>query len=124
MARLAACGYSAIMPARSTPFQAPFAALLLCALGAGCGSPAVFQPFAEAEGSGVAQAPYPDLAEVHAYASGMRPAPDAGDGAAIARDMALQAALAQAESERVSGPVFAVEPLRRDADAVRRGPGF
>ncbi|MFN3614188.1 MAG: hypothetical protein ACK4WC_06480 [Rubrimonas sp.] len=112
------------MPARRIRFKAPLTALLLCAVGAGCGGPQVFQPFAETEGSGVAGAPYPDLAEVHAYARGMRPPPDAGDGAAIARDLALQAALAQAESERVSGPVFAVEPLRRDADAVRRGPGF
>lgn len=84
----------------------------------------MFAPVARVESPGVASAPYPQLSEVAQFARGMRPPPDAGDGAAILRDMELQAVLAQAESERLSGPVFAVEPLRRDADAVRRGPDF
>jgi hypothetical protein len=95
--------------------------LTLVALLGGCGQGDLFARFPDIESAGVAASPYPALAEGPALLAAAGPAPDAAEGTAVVEGLTTEAALAQAESERLSGPVFDVDALRREAEAVRQG---
>jgi hypothetical protein len=95
---------------------------LLPLMAAGCGQGDLFAQFPERESADVASAPYPELVDGVGMLEASGPGPDPAGGAAIVESRSTEAALAQADAERVGAAVFEVEALRSDADAVRRGP--
>jgi hypothetical protein len=118
MARRGAGGYEALMPAARAHIHA---SLTLFALLGGCGQGDLFARFPDSESAAVTASPYPALAEGPALLAAAGPAPDPAAGAAVVDGLTADAAVAQAETERLSGPVFDVDALRRDAEAVRQG---
>jgi hypothetical protein len=65
-------------------------------------------------------APYPRLVDGPSPRSLRESAPDPADGQAIAAELTFDAAVQQAEAERLAQPVADVEPLRAEAEDVRR----
>ncbi len=68
---------------------------------AGCAGPEVFERVAAPESADVATTPYPKLADVTAPG----PGPDAAEGNAVLVELGVEAAVAEARLESVSGPV-------------------
>ena len=64
-------------------------------------------------------APWPRLADGPNHARPLGAGPNTAEGAAIAATLTASARAQAAEAERLSSPVFAVQPLREEADAVR-----
>jgi len=118
MARARADRYNASMPAQRRLVQTLIA---LAALLSGCGQGDIFARLPDTASPEVAQAPYPTLLSASQHPGLRTPAPDPAAGAAVVAAMQVEAALLAAESARVSGPVFAVAPLRAEAAAVRAG---
>ena len=118
MARRDAGGYEALMPAARRHIHA---SLTLLALLSGCGQGDLFARFPDRESAGVEAAVYPALYEGPALLAATGPAPDPASGRAIVDSLSADAALAQADAERLGAPVFDADALRRDADVVRRG---
>ncbi|TVQ57484.1 MAG: hypothetical protein EA355_04270 [Rhodobacteraceae bacterium] len=96
------------------------AAGLIAAL-AGCEARGVFVDYPDVESPSVAAAPWPRLVDAPDPAEARATAPDPAEGAAVAEALRIEAALAAAEAERLSAPVFEVGRLRADAAAVRAG---
>ena len=119
MARGDAGGYEAVMPAARRHIHASLT--LLAGLLAGCGQGDLFARFPDRESAGVANAPYPALSEGPGLLAAAGPAPDPAAGGTIVDGLSAEAAMAQADSERLGVPVFDADALRRDADAVRQG---
>ena len=69
----------------------------------------------------VAEAPYPSLLDMPSPQEAAASAPDPLEGAVVAAELQGRAAEQRAEAERVAAPVFEVEALRDELDAVRRG---
>jgi hypothetical protein len=89
---------------------------------AGCGDARrVFAAYPAAESASVADAPYPALVDMPTPRALRETAPDPATGRAIAADLSIEAAVQQAEAERLSGPVADVEPLRAAAAEARAG---
>ncbi|MGF1659995.1 MAG: hypothetical protein ACFCUS_11250 [Rubrimonas sp.] len=87
----------------------------------GCGIGAIFTRIDVPESEGVADAPWPELADAPSALSLRESAPDPAEGPRLIEALGVEAAVSAAEAERLSAPVFDVAALRRDADAVRRG---
>lgn len=121
MAQNAPARYNRIMPVRRPLPQILAAAIppvMAALLLAGCGLGDVFAQFPPPDPA-TAGAPWPRLVDGETRLAEAGPAPSPVTGLAILDDLSREAARSSAEAERVSAPVFEVETLRRDADAVR-----
>jgi hypothetical protein len=97
------------------------AALLVAGI-SGCGEARrAIAAYPVVESPDVAEAPYPSLLDMPSPQEAAASAPDPLEGAVAAADLQGRAADQRAEAARVGAPVLDVQPLRDDADAVRRG---
>jgi hypothetical protein len=94
---------------------------LLALLAAGCGQGDLFARLPDDESAEVAATPYPRLVDGIVSLKAAGPGPDRAQGAAIVENLSTEAALAQAEAQRLGVAVMDAETLDRDAEAVRRG---
>jgi hypothetical protein len=92
----------------------------MLALG-GCAAQREFAGYTVRESPSVAAAPWPRLVDGPNHAEPPGPGPDTVAGALIATELTEAARVQAAEAARLAAPVFAVGPLREEAETVRAG---
>ena len=109
-------------PSRSFGRPALLAGVAAAALALpACGVGEIFSRIDAPESEGVADAPWPELADGPSAESLRASAPDPATGPRLIEALGVEAAVSAAEAERLSAPVFDVERLRSDAADVRSG---
>lgn len=93
----------------------------LLALAAGCEATRTIFDYPAPESADVAAASWPRLANTPTREAARAEAPDPLEGVVIVEALTGAAQDAQAAAERLSAPVFEVEPLLREAEATRAG---